>query len=1124
LNKRILPTIYRRLKNFWLLFAICSSVIFMSFNLGLKQVEAAGNEIQEILSSASLDAELAINLQDFPFPLLTNTLVVSLPDTWQEVNALKDLETSDPLYYVTIMELLEKLGIEAQDEIYRPETYIEFFPYGSPGYTQISLTQTTSILTEHQTIDLIGPYHAVVEKGDLTINIHPLRNQVVGPQTITVRSYGVDPDLLRLRNSSLSIPPVISDSPLQAAYAWRYPSETKWQEDYLIVPLPEANNGYFTLGDFDLALPSPATLTTIIVFDTENRNYSFPTITTTVEILVPTGWPKLQELRSLNPTERDYSPTLDAFINTIIYRKNRNIYPRNFHASQPKITIDEGYARVVFSRSERNPFNFDRYEIMPEFPGVYLIIDSEYVLHDWVAKEVHLNSNGLEIYSASPLPSFEDLAGQLVWTFPAGAAPSIISTYIELPRNLILSGFWMGKYPGVSILINLLNIFFSLIVVLGVIRILPKSHPSSESWAVINRTRKLLYRLVQFLLGAMLVYYLSTIIHPGITLSYPRVGSINLPPLSVMLALGSILVYSANQYQGFPDYRRPISLAVILVATGLVITFSISGGWFPFQYPVVTIVWVFFQLFLLQALIVLTFVIIYYLLLAFLPSEVAINIVEKVQQYKRVVFSFLVIFSILVTLQWLNYDLSVQNLLPVDLTLQLFFEEIRGVYYGEGKAYDILHQINNTIGLFPVNLLFQLVRMLPLIALVGIGGLLYLFSKRENSAIISPDQSWIKNLVCLLFAGFVASGHFVLLGVGFPIGFFLTYLFLSRLISTKLASAQEWIEMNNPGLMSNPAPVVMSSREEFIQRAKSIEDLEIRLGELYSSYSKGEMARVAYEAQRGRLSEELNWLSKGGSHPPSINEESVADSKRPVAWPLRLIASWIGVRRKAQPNGPAPSLVRLPDHLSPKDLALSLGPGENWWSNGWSAIKVGRWLALLPISYYLYVLITYRVKTLFNSGNAIFSLFNGLFSELAFWLTAALVLGILYPYLWGKTGVLKGAFLAGVYAAVVLIIALINMIFNANAYTEGFFRLLQLFLFLVALGFLLDLQTLRKNNFYWKQIFDHYNLQDVRTLVGYLSPLTLAILGLAQQLLSGAATQSIITDVIRGLNTLLPNL
>jgi hypothetical protein len=138
----------------------------------------------------------------------------------------------------------------------------------------------------------------------------------------------------------------------------------------------------------------------------------------------------------------------------------------------------------------------------------------------------------------------------------------------------------------------------------------------------------------------------------------------------------------------------------------------------------------------------------------------------------------------------------------------------------------------------------------------------------------------------------------------------------------------------------------------------------------------------------------------------------------------------------------------------------------------------------------------------------IVDLLVGLLAEIGTWLAAAFVFGGLYAHLPFRQGPAKGAVLSLVFGAGLGLSAGV-----LEGDSSWLFRWLEMFVFLGLLGFLIDRKTLECHGFYWRELFDVYRVREARFATGYVSTFGLALIGLAQQILSGDASQTITTIV-----------
>jgi hypothetical protein len=209
-------------------------------------------------------------------------------------------------------------------------------------------------------------------------------------------------------------------------------------------------------------------------------------------------------------------------------------------------------------------------------------------------------------------------------------------------------------------------------------------------------------------------------------------------------------------------------------------------------------------------------------------------------------------------------------------------------------------------------------------------------------------------------------------------------------------------------------------------------------------------------------------------------------------------------------------LQRLPVDTDP----LSRGVFDDWWKNATTAARLGAYLSVVPIAYYIGVIVFDRIDDDLSrtAEFGVLDLLVGLSAEGATWIVAAFVLGGLYAHLPSRQGPAKGALLGIAFAA--------SLGLGAEVLPDGdstwVFRSLEMFLFLGVLGFWIDRRTVEEQGFYWRELFDLYHLRETRFAATYGSTLGLALLGVFQQLVSGDASQTV-TALLEAVGGALPD-
>jgi hypothetical protein len=207
------------------------------------------------------------------------------------------------------------------------------------------------------------------------------------------------------------------------------------------------------------------------------------------------------------------------------------------------------------------------------------------------------------------------------------------------------------------------------------------------------------------------------------------------------------------------------------------------------------------------------------------------------------------------------------------------------------------------------------------------------------------------------------------------------------------------------------------------------------------------------------------------------------------------------------------------DGLRTFSRSLANGPGPTWRDNGLSGLRVGLAAGAVPMAFYLYVFLTHAGQTIAAGyGFGVIGAVAGLLSQAAFWLTAAGIVGCLYPYLPGASGALKGLALPAIY---LLAWGTAVLVVHEQADPQWVLRAFELFLFATSLGLGMDYLTLRKEGIGWQGLFDYYRVNDMKAVAAFLSAVLIAVLGVGQQLASGNA-RSAIVEIVKSFPSLVP--
>ena len=238
----------------------------------------------------------------------------------------------------------------------------------------------------------------------------------------------------------------------------------------------------------------------------------------------------------------------------------------------------------------------------------------------------------------------------------------------------------------------------------------------------------------------------------------------------------------------------------------------------------------------------------------------------------------------------------------------------------------------------------------------------------------------------------------------------------------------------------------------------------------------------------------------------------------PVGLLVLVAALLIGVRRR-EPDEMLTSEVKASGlaNTETSRRLLSHGPTDQWTGNLRAAVEVAAVIAVVPVTFFAWAsLDTLPIRTEFGV-NAAF-LVGSLIREAARWVATATVFGLLYRYLPGRIGPLKGLFLSGVWFGAAAVSELINRWAGSDSGRVWTFPALQVVLFLVVLSLVYDYMTIRAAGGTWADLQTAYGIERTRTAVTYAIPAALAVLAIAQQVASGTGLE-FVRGVLEGLPT-----
>jgi hypothetical protein len=254
----------------------------------------------------------------------------------------------------------------------------------------------------------------------------------------------------------------------------------------------------------------------------------------------------------------------------------------------------------------------------------------------------------------------------------------------------------------------------------------------------------------------------------------------------------------------------------------------------------------------------------------------------------------------------------------------------------------------------------------------------------------------------------------------------------------------------------------------------------------------------------------------------------------PIAYLAALVVWWAGRKALTRWTGGANSQGgsgAVGPEERPRATPETGGAPEewrlSWWENGLFAARWGAVLGIPMVALFMYVLITDEETRWFEQSPSfrVMKFVIVLANEAAVWVVAALVLGCLYTSLpGGRYGWVKGLSLALVFTLAEGTGLLARMLTGEDFGIEWLFRPLQVTLFLMALGIVMDARYTG-----WAGVWANATRPSVKDrgwfrripgVVGYLGPLVVTMVTVIQQILAGNATAAL-TEIISALPDLV---
>lgn len=1113
-------------------------------------------------SPVTITTSLYVNASGTERPHFDSELEIQVPADWPEVIAIQKTSPGDADYRDALGSFFERLSL--------PWRSLDFYSLDEDTLRSLSINQdvATFVFTETGAIYNLTRDHHLIG----LFEVKTIEDQ------FDFRFLATDAPIWTHRIVEFDVAGMTLDDfiPLPGwadctdPWTWDFPEGAP--SIPIIAKMRLAKMGLPDASSFSyssqLGLPQASGLATVTTkIDISASGTDYPQVKTEAVIQVPANWPGVYRLQEHSPQSRIYWEGFDLIMWTLgIFD---SIPLSSALSEEPDLKLDSNCATITFTETtgiyslssrERisiiplfvEPFKED-YDLALDRDSMYHIsverdpnwpVTSEFLLRieeanipTWTTWIVDLNVDGLEIESAAPMPESDNGKGKLTWTLNSNSDTSEIAMRVKpQPRT----GFRLIANSGMWRYLPRVSWYVAPAIVLFFVPWALSRYGQRRSTGILGDAERRLKQAVSWALLLFVSVGILTVVgdffEPRIALM--RFGSTDMPSFlstilwalrpsnietPIFLVAYAIFFIKASQALG----RKNVWSALLWLIIGLLIVNLQSAVRYVRPADV-------FLVLKGPLLLLPVCLITYYAIVGILRFVIALWPEDSLQRLyeKKWLHIALLALVIAVAAQWLwsKYeDLNPWQQYAFTEQWKNLWRLLSGEEILGASAFDLarwFEPIESSLMFYPHSLLHQVIDLLPFIGLAGLVGILFTLS-RETNSIFFQEKHWAIKVPPLLFAGIVVGSGGFFVGFRIPLAFFVSLLITRFLLTRRLEQAAEEIERDNPELSGGQQLIVLTYHKELLQRAKALENLERQQASLYDKYSQGELdGDTYYKKSKKILAEKKRFtIGVGPSNDKETDDETATHKSQST------LAEWLShvvevlFSRKAPDEVKKPVCkVHLPDGFSPNQLALSLGPRGALWENGTLAAKIGARLAILPVGFYIYVLLTERViRFLSPSSFGLLNLVEGLLNEVAFWLVAAFVLGCLYPYLRGPNGAIKGTLLAVVYTLSRGSNELVNLWLGQGVSMTWTSRALQLLLFLVVVGVIMDWYTLKEKGIYWRNLLDYYQLRDARTVVGYLSPLAVALFLIGQQLVSGEAQKAVV-EIIKSLPQAIPGL
>jgi Family of unknown function (DUF6185) len=227
---------------------------------------------------------------------------------------------------------------------------------------------------------------------------------------------------------------------------------------------------------------------------------------------------------------------------------------------------------------------------------------------------------------------------------------------------------------------------------------------------------------------------------------------------------------------------------------------------------------------------------------------------------------------------------------------------------------------------------------------------------------------------------------------------------------------------------------------------------------------------------------------------------SIADFHVPVGTVIFAYVTYVLIKRNKSPecdkSSISSSLKTCMPYIEPLDNAIL-------------AIKVAAVLAVVPVGYFVYTVVTNLPSELQKPAGEMFFIATNVIGQLAAWIVVGVFLALLSTRLPGRVGPLRVLILSAIWFIVAIVNNIVESWFQHSDSRSWVFPGLQLLLFMLAFSVAWDACMLRRRT--WMKTIDDlrlgYNIQKTRSVVLYAIAVLAAIVAIGQQVASGGGAE-----------------